>query len=133
MIDTAEFIARHWYKDDTIENVKRVRELLAYPGIYTEGTPDAGLILVYLTLSDEGLRMLKSAKTPEDFKNGFSETILQHPGEHIYVFRMVSEGHPSLRTLRILRTRIMTKHHATSFSWHDNEHVMLHTYGVQNV
>lgn len=127
-METAEFISKNYYHDDTIQGINKVRSLLSYPGVFYEGIPDNGLILVYITLSDEGLKILQSAKTVEDFDNGFSERLLQHPGHNIYVFRMVAEGKPTLKDLRRLRTRIMKKHNAPSFSWHDDHHVNLHTY-----
>lgn len=129
-MDIPEFISHNYYKDDTIQGINRVRDILSHPGIYFEGVPDSGLVLVYLTLSDEGLTILKSAKTPDDFKNGFTERLLQHPGKHIYVFRMVADERPTLHLLRQMRTIIMKKHNAPSFSWHDNTHVILHTHEV---
>lgn len=129
-MDVAEFVAHNYYKDDTIDGEARVRKLLATPGVYFEGIPDNGIVLVYLTLSDEGLRILKSVKTVDDFKNGFSDRLIQHPGKHIYVFRMVTDGKHTLKELRQLRSKIMRKHNAPSFSWHDNNHVILHTYEV---
>lgn len=127
-MEVAEFIAKYYYEDETHENIQRVRDLLSYPGIYFAGIPDDGLILVYLTMSDEGLQLLKNLKTPQDFKNGFTEKLLQHPGPHVYVFRMVSDGRHMLRELRRLRAFIMKKHNASSFSWHDNNHILLHTH-----
>lgn len=127
-MEVAEFIAKNYYHKDTLEETQRIRDLLAYPGIFFEGIPDDGLIFVYLTLSDEGLNILKKATKPEDFKNGFTETLLRHPGHHVYVFRMVTEGKPKLEDLRRLREKVMNKHNALSFSWHDDHRVLLHTY-----
>lgn len=129
----AEFIAQQYYKDTSADRVHQVERLLAYPGVHTEGTVENGIILIYLTLSDEGLRLLRDVKTPEDFKNGFSERILEHPGNHIYVFRLVSSNSPKLGELRRLREVIVQKHKAKSFSWHDDDRVILHTYGVPDV
>lgn len=129
-MDVAEFIAKHYYHSDTYEAATRARKLLGYPGVFFAGLPDDGLVLVYLTLSDEGLELLKNVKTEEDFKKGFSETLLTHPGHHIYVFRMVSKDRPTLRDLRRLRTQIIARHNAKTFSWHDDHHIILHTYEV---
>lgn len=129
-MDLAEFVAHYWYQDDTKETIDHVREMLAHPGVYSEGIPDNGTVLIYLTLDDEGLRILKSAKKPEDFKRGFTESLLEHPGRHIYVFRMAVDGKPTLQHLRALRSRVLRKHDALSFSWHDNNHVLLHTHEV---
>lgn len=129
-MEVAEFIAKNYYHNDTLDGIKHVRHVLSYPGTYFEGIPDNGLILVYLTLSDEGLALLKKVQTEADFKNGFTETLFNYPGHHIYVFRMVAEGKPKLEDLRRLRTRIIRKHRAVSFSWHDDSRVMLHTYEV---
>lgn len=130
MMEVAEFVAKNYYHDDTLPRVERVRNLLSYPGVFFAGLPDDGLILIYITLSDEGLEILRSATTEEAFKNGFSERLLQYPGDHIYVFRLVSDGKPKLDELRRLRSRIIKKHNARSFSWHDNDRVILHTYEV---
>lgn len=127
-MEVAEFIAQKYYHDDTLQEVQRIREMLAHPGVYFEGIPDNGVVLVYITLSDTGLKMLKDATTVDHFKNGFTEKLLAHPGHHIYVFRLVAENKPALHELRHLRTKIMNKHQATSFSWHDDNRVVLHTY-----
>lgn len=127
-MDVAEFVAHYYYHDDTLEGVKHVQAMLNHSGVYFAGIPDEGLILMYLTVSDEGLEILKSAKNPSDFKNGFSNRLLQYPGKHIYVFRMVAENKPTLLDLRRLRTRIMKRHNATSFHWHDNDRVILHSF-----
>ena len=131
MIGVAEFIAKNYYNDDTVTGVQRVQTLLSHPGIYFEGLPDQGLVLVYMLVSDEGLQMLRDLKTPEDFKGGFSDRLMQHPGDNVYVFRIVSEGRPAIDQLRTIRTRIIEKHNAKTFSWHDNQRVILHTYEVK--
>lgn len=127
-MEVAEFVAKNYYHDDTDQSINRIRGMLAHPGVYFEGIPERGSVLIYITLSDEGMEILRSAKKVEDFKNGFSERLLNYPGPHIYVFRMVTEGKPTLQYLRELREKIMRKHNAVSFSWHDNNHVVLHTY-----
>lgn len=123
-----EFIAHNYYKDDTIDGERRVENLISHPGVYYYGTPDDGVMMVYLTLSDEGLDLLRSKKELSDFTPDFSAELLQYPGNHIYVFRLISEGAHRLSDLRKLRSKIMSKHHAVSFSWHDDHSVKLHTY-----
>lgn len=132
-MDVAEFIAKYWYKDDTVQEIERVRNLLAYPGIFFDGSPSDGLVLVYLCVSDAGLKMLQDVKTKEDFQNGFTERLLNLPGNNVYVFRIVTDGKPKLLALRHLRTLIMRKCKAKSFSWHDDHHVKLYTYRIKNV
>lgn len=132
----AEFIAKTYYHDDTIDGVERVNRILSHPGIYFIGVPDNGIVLVYLTLSDEGFEILQSKKKQSDFTGTLTQQLLEYPGHHIYVFRMVSEGKPELNTLKALRSLIIRKHNAISFSWHDNDHdnpVVLHTYKVEHV
>lgn len=132
----AEFIAQKYYHDDTIEAVERVNRILSHPGIFFAGIPDNGVVLVYLTLSDEGLDILKSKTKQSDFNAALTRELLNYPGDHIYVFRIVSDDKPSLHILKILRSQIMRKHRAVSFSWHDNDHdnpVVLHTYKVNHV
>lgn len=126
----AEFIAKNYYHDDSLDGIDRVQSLLSVPGVFFEKSPDDSFVLVYLTLSDEGLALLKDVKTESDFKNGLSDTLLQYPGHHIYVFRMVAESRPSLKDLKIMRDHIIKKHNAVSFSWHDDHRVILHTYEV---
>lgn len=132
----AEFISKKYYNDDTIDGVERVNRILNHPGIFFAGIPDNGVVLVYLTLSDEGLDILKNKVKQSDFNAAFTRELLNYPGKHIYVFRMVTEDNPSLHTLRNLRHQSMQKHKAVSFSWHDNTHdnpVVLHTYKVNHV
>ncbi len=127
----AEFVANKYYKDDTLEGIKRVETLLSHPGVYFAGVPDDGVVLIYMTLSDEGLELLKSKTSQSDFSSSFARELLQHPGHHVYVFRLIVEDHVPLLTLKKLRSRIMQKHNAVSFSWHDDHHdnpVVLHTY-----
>lgn len=127
----AEFVAKKYYNDDTVEGINRVNKLLSHPGIFFAGVPDSGAVLIYLTLSDEGLDILKSVKRQKDFNSGLTLELLDHPGQHIYVFRLVTDDKVPLDLLRTLRTRIMQKHDAVSFSWHDNNldnPVVLHTH-----
>lgn len=132
MIDTIKFIAKHYYNDDSLQGIERVDRLLRHSGVHVYGSIADGVIMVYITLSDEGLAILKSVKTEDDFKNGLSDKLMKYPGRNIYVFRLVTEGNPSLDTLRKCREEIVKKHHATRFSWHDNARVQLHTYEVKH-
>jgi hypothetical protein len=127
----SEYIAKNYHKDDTIEGARKIDSMLARPGIYYLGSPHEGVILVYMLLSDEGLELLRSYKKQSEFTVALSNKMLEYPGDNVYVFRLVSESKVPLLTLRRLRSQIMQKHNAKSFSWHDNNHdnpVILHTY-----
>lgn len=127
-MEVAEFIAKNYYHDDTVQGVTNVRELLSHPGIYYAGIPDDGMMMIYMMVSDEGLRMLQEKTRAEEFTPEFSGELLKHTGNNAYVFRLVSTGIKNLSELRRLRSSIMRRHNAASFSWHDDHQVLLHTY-----
>lgn len=129
MIDVAERLAKEYYSDDTMERVDAIREMLHVPGIHFYCSPD-NVLWVYMLLSDEGLDLLRSKKKIADFTKNFSEELLQHPGNHIYIFRSLAPENISQRAaFRRAAQFIIQKHNAVDISWHDDHRVFMNTYG----
>lgn len=130
MTDIAEFVAQNYYHNDTVKGVSEVRDLLSFPGVYSIGIPDDGLVMIYMTLSERGLERLRQVKDESDFTPSLTSELLSHPGKHVYIFRLVSINKPKLHDLRDLREQVIKRHNALSVSWHDDHRVFLHTYEV---
>lgn len=128
-MDTAEFISREYYKDETVDGAKQIRELMAVPGVYSYGNLDQGFVILYILLSDEGMKILESKKRVSDFTPALSSELLQHPGNHIYAFRCVGTLPPMSIRIKFLK-QLTAKHQAHSICWHDDnpERVILHRF-----
>lgn len=128
-MDIAELLAKDYYKDDTIDNITEIRRMLGFPGVHVYFSPDH-LIWVYMLLSDEGMAILKSTTQLSDFTANFTNELLAHPGEYIYIFRNLSLDKENHRAnLRKAANFLMKKHNSPSISWHDDKRVFLHTFG----
>lgn len=128
MMDVAERLAKEYYKDDTLERVDGIRRMLSTPGVHFYCSPE-DVLWVYLLVSDEGLDLLKKKKEVKEFTKEFSQELLSHPGNHIYIFRSLAPENTSQRAaFRKAAQFIMGKHHAVDISWHDEHQVFMHTY-----
>lgn len=129
MMDVAERLAAEYYKDDTMERVDAIRHMLSIPGIHFYCSPE-NVLWVYMLVSDEGLDLLRAKKKVSDFTKDFSEELLSHPGNHIYIFRSLAPENVSQRSaFRRAAQFIMRKHQAIDISWHDDHRVFMNTYG----
>ncbi len=133
MIDVAERLAKEYYKDDTVERTEEIRRMLAVPGVHFYVSPE-DVLWVYLLLSDEGLELLRSKTDMSSFTSSFSSELLEHPGNHIYIFRSLAPSNVSQRAaFRRAAEVLMNKHNSPDISWHDNDRVYLHTYRGEHV
>lgn len=130
-MDVAEFVAKNYYNDETLDRINEERALLNHPGVYFKRSPDAELVLIYMALSDNMLAKLRSISDANMFTPAFTSELLSNSGRNIYVFRLVTEGPYRIQTLREMRDSIIKEHNAKTFSWHDDKNVLLHTYEVK--
>lgn len=127
-MEITQYIAKHYFKDDTPARAASVERILNVPGVRMFGTPAQGFVALYIEVSDFGVSMLKNMRAEEGLTMPFMLTLLQHTGDNVLVFLCVADGVLNMR--RMYRAFVYS-HRPHSLMWVDPKHMFLHEYKVR--
>lgn len=124
-MNTAQYISEGYFLDGSDQARRNTERILNIPGVYTFGSPEKGIVAVYIKISDFAIELLRQIQTQSAFTAPFVLSLLQHPGDNVLVFIVIADG---IHSMRELYREFLKEHNPDSILWVDRDSTFLHIY-----